>query len=158
MTKFTSKAAFMALFLPLLHLFYRFNFNFPFFLWFFLFHSHFHLFLFSLFILFPPNDIGWYSPLKGGEGGIFQCTHPDRKWGRRSSHLGWFDRVESPVHLNVVLAHEARLPGRVDETSAELASPSESGYTVHRITSVQEVTLEEVDAVKFRIQSWGARP
>ena len=38
-------------------------------------------------------------------------------------HLGSLDGDEAPVHLNVVLPHEAGLPGRVTEPGTELAAP-----------------------------------
>ena len=38
-------------------------------------------------------------------------------------HLGTPDRVDPPVHLNVVLPHETRLPGRVDKPCGDLAPP-----------------------------------
>jgi hypothetical protein len=43
------------------------------------------------------------------------------------TYLGGFDRVEPPVHFYVMLAHETGLPRRVDESGAQLASPSEIG-------------------------------
>ena len=42
---------------------------------------------------------------------------------KRNLYLGTPDRVDPPVHLDVVLPHEARLPGGVDKPSGDLAAP-----------------------------------
>merc|ERR1719430_1663214 len=62
-------------------------------------------------------------------------------------HLWTPDGVDSPVHLNVVLPHEAGLPGRVDEPSGDLAPPpavpaiSESSLLA--LLSPQQVILRQ---------------
>ncbi len=80
--KCTSHTPILALFAPLLHLFYPFNFDFPFFLFSFFLHIFLHIFLFflfPLFIVFPPNYIGW-------GGGVLICVYTP--WERRC--LRWY--------------------------------------------------------------------
>ena len=45
-------------------------------------------------------------------------------------HLGSLDGHQAPVHLNVVLAHVAGLPGRVDKPGTDFAAPPEAVATV----------------------------
>ena len=43
--------------------------------------------------------------------------------GHKRAYLWRFDRLDAPVHLDVVLPHEARLPGRVHKAGALLPTP-----------------------------------